>query len=37
MPIVSSKDPKYLYRVTAMGFGPRKETQAVVQMYFRKE
>lgn len=28
---------KLLYRVTAMGFGPRKETQAVVQMYFRKE
>ena len=29
--------PKILYRVTAMGFGPRKETQAVVQMFFRKE
>lgn len=28
---------KILYRVTAMGFGPRKETQAVVQMYLRKE
>lgn len=28
---------KLLYRVTAMGFGPRKETQAVVQMYFKKE
>ena len=28
---------KILYRVTAMGFGPRKETQAVVQMIFRKE
>ena len=28
---------KILYRVTAMGFGPRKETQAVVQMFFRKE
>jgi type IV pilus assembly protein PilX len=26
-----------LYRVTAMGFGPRKETQSVVQMIFRKE
>ena len=26
-----------LYRVTAMGFGPRKTTQAVVQMIFRKE
>lgn len=29
--------PKTLFRVTAMGFGPRKETQAVVQMIFRKE
>lgn len=26
-----------LFRVTAMGFGPRKSTQAVVQMIFRKE
>lgn len=26
-----------VYRVTAMGFGPRKSTQAVVQMIFRKE
>ena len=26
-----------LYRVTAMGFGPRKSTQAVLQMIFRKE
>lgn len=26
-----------LYRVTAMGFGPHKETQAAVQMIFRKE
>lgn len=25
------------FRVTAMGFGPRKSTQAVVQMIFRKE
>jgi type IV pilus assembly protein PilX len=29
--------PRYLYRVTAMGFGPRDDTQAVLQMYFRKE
>ncbi len=29
--------PKTLFRVTAMGFGPRKETQAVLQMIFRKE
>lgn len=28
---------RLLYRVTAMGFGPRTETQAVVQMIFRKE
>lgn len=28
---------KMLFRVTAMGFGPRKETQAVLQMIFRKE
>lgn len=33
----SATSPKVLYRVTAMGFGPRKETQAVVQMIFRKE
>lgn len=33
----SSTTPKVLYRVTAMGFGPRKETQAVVQVIFRKE
>lgn len=33
----SATTPKVLYRVTAMGFGPRKETQAVVQMIFRKE
>lgn len=33
----SNNLPRILYRVTAMGFGPRKETQAVVQMIFRKE
>lgn len=26
-----------LYRITAMGFGPRKETQVVLQVVFRKE
>ena len=26
----------YIYRVTAMGFGPRPEIQAVLQMIFRK-
>lgn len=33
----SASKKKTLFRVTAMGFGPRKETQAVVQMIFRKE
>jgi type IV pilus assembly protein PilX len=33
----SSTAPKALYRITSMGFGPRKETQAVLQMIFRKE
>ncbi len=33
----SATTPKKLFRVTAMGFGPRKETQAVLQMIFRKE
>lgn len=28
---------RYMYRVTAMGFGPREDTQAVLQMFFRKE
>lgn len=28
---------KVLYRVTAIGFGPREDTQAVLQMYYRKE
>ena len=26
-----------LYRVTAIGYGPREDTQAVLQMFFRKE
>ncbi|MFC5523962.1 PilX N-terminal domain-containing pilus assembly protein [Polaromonas jejuensis] len=33
----SASAPKKLFRVTAMGFGPRRETQAVLQMIFRKE
>lgn len=33
----SASAQKTLFRVTAMGFGPRKETQAVLQMIFRKE
>jgi type IV pilus assembly protein PilX len=28
---------RHLYRVTAVGFGPRKETQVMLQMFFRKE
>lgn len=32
-----SSAQKKLFRVTSMGFGPRKETQAVLQMVFRKE
>jgi type IV pilus assembly protein PilX len=28
---------RFMYRVTAMGFGPRDDTQAVLQMFFRKE
>jgi type IV pilus assembly protein PilX len=28
---------KFIYRVTAMGFGPRKDIQTVMQMVFRKE
>lgn len=27
--------PRYVYRVTAMGFGPTADTQAVVQMIYR--
>jgi type IV pilus assembly protein PilX len=33
----SSSSPLVLYRITAIGFGPRVETRAVVQMEFRKE
>ena len=36
-PVSSNTQPRVLYRVTAMGFGPKKETQAVIQMVFRKE
>ena len=28
--------PAYLFRVTAMGFGPRADTQSVLQMIYRK-
>lgn len=36
-PSGSAAAQKVLYRVTAMGFGPRSDTQAVLQMVFRKE
>lgn len=29
-------EPCYVYRVTAMGFGPRQDIQAVLQMIYRK-
>ena len=34
-PIGDKADPSYLYRVTAMGFGPRADIQAVLQMLYR--
>ena len=33
----ASGKPTFMYRITAMGFGPRLETRAVVQVEFRKE
>lgn len=35
-PESSVKSPAYIYRVTAMGFGPRPEIQAMLQMIYRK-
>lgn len=32
---LGSATPKYIYRVTAMGVGPREDIQAVVQMLYR--
>jgi type IV pilus assembly protein PilX len=32
---VATTQPRYIYRVTAMGFGPRADIQAVVQMLYR--
>ena len=32
---LGSSDTKFVYRVTAMGFGPRADIQAVVQMLYR--
>lgn len=34
-PSSDPSDPTYLYRVTAMGFGPRIDIQAVLQMIYR--
>ena len=34
-PIGDKSDPTFLYRVTAMGFGPRTDIQAVLQMIYR--
>jgi type IV pilus assembly protein PilX len=33
---LSNPTPAHIYRVTAMGFGPRVEAQAVLQMIYRK-
>ncbi|MCW5238449.1 hypothetical protein D5047_20220 [Verminephrobacter eiseniae] len=33
--LTGSETLSYVYRVTAMGFGPNKETQAVLQMIYR--
>jgi type IV pilus assembly protein PilX len=32
---LSNSKPRYVYRVTAMGYGPRADIQAVLQMSFR--
>lgn len=34
-PIGDRSNPTFLYRVTAMGFGPRDDIQSVVQMIYR--
>jgi type IV pilus assembly protein PilX len=34
-PVGDMSNPTYLYRVTAMGFGPRADIQAVLQMLYR--
>jgi type IV pilus assembly protein PilX len=33
----SASEQRVMYRITAMGFGPREDTRAVVQVEFRKE
>lgn len=32
---LGTEDPKYVFRVTSMGFGPRADIQAVVQIIYR--
>lgn len=34
-PYGDKSEPKFIYRVTAMGFGPRADIQAVLQMIYR--
>lgn len=34
-PLGDASDPSYVYRVTGMGFGPRPQIQAVIQMVYR--
>lgn len=34
-PVGDKSNPTFLYRVTAMGFGPRSDIQAVLQMIYR--
>ena len=34
-PVGDKSNPTFLYRVTAMGFGPRADIQAVLQMLYR--
>jgi type IV pilus assembly protein PilX len=36
-PGIDLRSPRYIYRITAVGFGPRVETQVMLQMFFRKE
>ena len=33
---LGEESPKYVFRVTTMGFGPREDIQAVVQMIYRR-
>jgi type IV pilus assembly protein PilX len=34
-PVGDASNPTYIYRVTAMGFGPRTDIQAMLQMIYR--